>query len=130
MIKRAGIGAAVIWSVPALTTVASPAFAGSPTTVARCPEPCGAACAGQTQCGTGGLFDYCGCTRTDTGQCFCWANSYCADVPVCTTTTDCPAGSECVTSCCDEPRCLPSCPNPGAFGAGTSVPAGSGTAAG
>lgn len=64
------------------------------------------------QCGTGGL-GICVCDVTVEGDSFCWEDSFCSDTPECPNgTSDCPAGSACVTSCCGQ-TCIPECSNPG-----------------
>src|SRR5436190_18833217 len=89
MLKRAGAGAAVAWSAPAVFSVASRASAGTPGVNPQCHGNCAELCINQNQCGTGGLFDYCGCTTNTEGDCFCWSNVFCSDVPDCSTSADC-----------------------------------------
>ena len=116
IIKRAGVGAAVVWVAPVIVTMAKPAAAASnfPGT-----ENCQTrfVCGDVANCGPDGS---CLCTLTTEGLLFCSNDFSCADVPTCTTSTDCPAGWQCQaagTGCCGVGYCLPPC-GVGAAGAG------------
>lgn len=108
-LKRIGVGAAVVWSAPALLSTGN-AF-GAPTSDNPLCSPGNCTdytCGGYTQCGTEGLFGICVCDITVEGNCFCWANFYCSTVSACNGTADCPAGYACVTTCCGQ-TCAPPC---------------------
>jgi hypothetical protein len=121
LITKVGVGAAVAWGVPALTTGSAGASAEASTSkicVKNSRKPggvtCANACIGAPTCsGT----DPCGCLVTTKGCCFCadLTNSSCA--AVCKVDTDCPSGSKCVdAACCNNGSpgiCLPACPTPG-----------------
>jgi hypothetical protein len=113
LIKRAGVGAAVVWATPALTSVGLAAASGTPAcnTCAVCPQPV---------CGPD-----CGCvTDTTSGKCFCHQGTPCRLVKqhTCTSTSQCPPGYTCALSCCKLSgvsylACLPPCGTVG-YGAG------------
>jgi hypothetical protein len=97
----------LVWAAPAIATVGSRALAASVNPL--CNNECDSLCANQHQCGNEGLFDFCGCTRDEAGECFCWANVFCADVLDCADSSTCPPGWSCVGSCCPTTKCLPPC---------------------
>jgi hypothetical protein len=113
MLRRIGAGAAVAWTAPVLTSVKTPAFAGSP------PSPCGdqicAACNVQQDCG-GAPPRACNCWRTSEdngGQCACLSFVMtCDETPPCPNgQADCDAnapGDACVETCCGN-ICAPKC---------------------
>jgi hypothetical protein len=109
LIKRAGIGAAVVWATPVLTSVGLGAASGSPA----CGPTCDATCLGLPICGQrpgGGQLDLCACSMDDlSGDCFCWQNQYCSTLESCSSTKPCPSGWGCVVSCCGDSYCFPPC---------------------
>ena len=112
MLKRIGAGAAVAWTAPVLTSLRTPAFAqGSPPS-SSC-EGC-TDCGPLVPCGTGN----CGCfPAIPSRACHCGElfSGACADFAKCNPDgSGCPAGTVCVTSCCDQqfgepPICMPDC---------------------
>lgn len=115
MLKGLGAGATVAWSAPALMSVTgATASAASP------------ACAGNDYvCGGEAVLcgePLCVCETTTEGTSACMNyDLFCADVPACNSTADCPAGWSCETgnNCCGESRCYPPC-GVGAGGVATS----------
>ena len=123
VIRRAAVVGAVAWTVPAISSISTPAFAASPA-AGSCPggSTCGGDfCFGQGICGSGNcVLDECGCAQIvgNESSCFCYCNALCADQTQCPNgQADCPAGQTCVHSCCDSvlgtPVCFDPCPNPG-----------------
>jgi len=100
MLKRIGVGTAIAWSAPVLTSLRMPAFAQATSALGctGCTGTCSAvAC--QTDC-----F----CDTTTEGRCGCHPRFGC-DV-ACQTSIDCPAGSQCYAdTCCGTPICIPDC---------------------
>jgi len=79
-----------------------------------CDDP--GSCGSFEQCGTGGEVGSCYCVEIAEGGGMCLADEYCDGAIQCPGgTADCPAGQYCwVESCCAEPICAITCPNPGA----------------
>jgi hypothetical protein len=109
MLKRIGAGAAIAWSAPVLTSIRTPAFAQSAPG-----EGCGD-CGPLVPCGAGGT---CGCFPSlPSRACHCGElfSGACADFAKCNPDgSGCPAGTACVTTCCDQqfgepPVCMPDC---------------------
>ena len=106
MLQRIGVGAAVVWSAPVISSFGSPAFAG---TSQACNGPdwvCG-----QTLnlCGSSGPFQRCLCDVDVEGKPFCWEDYACPGGGACTTSADCTGGFRCVTNCCTGTTCAPPC---------------------
>jgi len=112
LIQRLGVGTAVAWLVPVVTSLGSRAEAGA---CCPCTPPsgnCDWVCGGNLcQCGIGcGPLGAGYCSHDVDGNCFCWENSYCAEVSDCTQNADCPPGYACIPdTCCFTPKCLPAC---------------------
>jgi len=111
LIKRLGVGTAVAWLTPVVTSLGSRAEAGC----CQCVEggcSCDWTCGGTLyQCGVGcGPFSAAYCSRDVDQNCFCWEDSYCAQSSDCTVNADCPPGYACIpNTCCGTPKCLPGC---------------------
>ncbi len=112
MLKRAGVGAAVVWSAPILSSVRVPAFARTATGPGGCPKnPCDS-CDVNTPCNS--AFD----CQNSGGACNCWvladrSSCYCGPISACTgfqpcQNGQCPAGQCCVENCCGQ-LCYPVC---------------------
>lgn len=117
LIKRAGAGAALVWTAPAIvTSLGGQAYAASPTFA--CVE-CGT---GPNNCcpgfGAGNIGTcnpandlcaggFCGCTVTHEGNCVCldWSNFTAG----CDTNADCAAGYHCITDCPGNTFCVAEC---------------------
>lgn len=118
MLKRAGVGAAIVWSAPVLTSLATPAHAETPVCTS-CPppgpreQPCNFGPEVEPRCGASGPANICSCLRdVDTGQCFCHEFVNCGDPRVTPTNGgDCPRGWHLAFACCDGQRalCYPEC---------------------
>jgi hypothetical protein len=114
VLKRMAAGTAIAWTAPVLMSFNTPAFAVSPV----CAEPCDARCGdfGDHMCGNSGPFG-CYCSRDVDGNCFCWEDHFCDDLPDCSVGTPnngCPDGWRCVSTCCDQTggyslKCFPPC---------------------
>jgi hypothetical protein len=131
IIKRAGVGAAVVWAAPSLTSIGSRALAQY-----EHPECQGATCETFIACSSSNPD--CVCVTTDRGG-FCVPGSTaCAGLPLCPggTSAECPAGSVCaVNTCCGDPVCVAEsltsqCPSGGAGAAATRPSSGPGTLGG
>jgi hypothetical protein len=112
LLKRAGAGAAVLWAVPALTSVAHASHGGRHT----CGKgfQCGGdQCSGQTACrppdNVGGRGIGCFCAQTQGGRCHCYDNDFCVNRQACTRNADCPSGQRCLNTCCGVPLCWDDC---------------------
>jgi hypothetical protein len=116
LLKRAGVGAAAVWSIPFLTSTASADVGIEAVTgchansQVQCPD-CGFC---SFPCGSkNGLS--CGCAPAakngkGTGCCACVGNFPCSDSPLCNTNRDCPRGWKCIFNCCQAaPSCAPPC---------------------
>jgi hypothetical protein len=116
VIKRAGVIGAVAWSAPVLSSLGTPAFAGTN-------ENCEWQCPDATPpfaCG-----DDCLRTLTNELECFCWQNFECTGERECFGSAFCPPGYRCVRTCCPEGmQCAPPC------GTRQVIPAGAQTATG
>jgi len=108
MLKRIGAGAAVAWSAPVLTSLASPAFAQTPT----CSEPCDFVCGDEArQCGPSDCeLDFCLCEQTTENTCLCAQDAFCDQLRPCETSADCINGGSCVLdTCCGGGVCIRDC---------------------
>jgi hypothetical protein len=129
LLKRAGVGGAVLLAAPVMASTASaqrlPRFTcrrggcgvdceigGDPCNQRNCTNPDERFCT--CLCRTAG--------QNPAGRCFCHEPSLCADLPPCTRQADCPDGWACAASCCSydasEKFCHPPCGTLAA-GAGT-----------
>ena len=115
LITRLGIGAAVAWVTPLVTSFSSGAEAGGcgcePCVEGS--ESCDWVCGSHSchKCGQGcGPLGDAYCSRDVDENCFCWEDSFCSEVSDCTLNSDCPPGYACIPStCCLIPKCLPAC---------------------
>lgn len=100
MLKRVGVGTAIAWSAPVLSSIRVPAYAQSPACDPigqfcgppdpRCGAP-GVACPLPPECQVGA------CNITLGGRCVCWIFAYCTSPnPVCQSDADCAPGEFCV----------------------------------
>jgi hypothetical protein len=121
LLKRVGVGGAVLLAAPVVTSTASaqrlPRFV--------CKQGCevgGDPCGGQRPC-TNADERFCTCLLSNSGRCYCHEPSFCSDLPACTVQADCPDDWACATSCCAGGKfCHPPC--------GTVIVAGAAAAAG
>jgi hypothetical protein len=114
LIRRLGMGTAVAWLTPIVTTLGSRAEAGCVQCSTPDPEngECGWSCGGTLyQCGQGcGPLGDAYCSHDVDGNCYCWENSFCDQLLTCDQNSDCPAGYACVPdTCCGVPSCFPPC---------------------
>jgi hypothetical protein len=99
VLRRAGVVGAVAWSAPVLSSLATPAFAGTPEDcVWRCGEDIT-----PFACG-----DNCFRTVTTEGDCFCWQDFSCTGT-TCTSSATCPPGYRCEPNGCCGGECAPPC---------------------
>lgn len=117
VIKRVGVGAAVAWSAPVLSSLAAPAFAGTPELCA------GDSCNGpEFPCGGS---PRCFCTGTAEGRfiCGCFDRGGCDGYLACDSSSDCPSGEFCTTlntpDCCGG-ICVALCSDSCGAGAGAA----------
>ena len=111
-LKRLGVGTAIAWSAPVLSSINTPAFAqGNGTPVcAGVDWQCGAE---EVECGDTGPFDFCLCTVDVEGNEVCIEDDFCFFLEPCDG-NDCPPDHVCVAppfTCCDDPVCMPVCGN-------------------
>jgi hypothetical protein len=93
IIKRVGTGTALVWSAPALMSIAAPAFAqASPS----CRLLTAGICSGSPdltcdEAGCPPMSSTCVCGRTLDGSCFCASGGLCrtTDPPICQSDADC-----------------------------------------
>jgi hypothetical protein len=117
MLKRIGVGAAVAWSAPILTSIKAPAFAqyGSPCDPgAQCDVnmPCNFAIDCQNSGGT------CNCwVLTDRSGCWCGPFDPCSNHAPCSSNADCASGERCIENCCGR-LCYAPCGAPAGGGSG------------
>ncbi len=115
LIKRLGMGTAVAWLTPVVTSLGSKAVAGGCLACNGEPGQCSCAtfvCGGSLcQCGQGcGPLGDAYCSGDTDGNCFCWENAFCSEVSDCTQNSDCPPGYACIPdTCCGTPKCFPAC---------------------
>lgn len=110
LLKRAGVGAAALGAGSMLTA-----------TTASAAAPVSTACIGTGGCTTnppaaacGPACTVCACGVTVEGCCFCFENSFCAGLPTCASSKQCPPGWSCVSLDATNPCgavtvCLPHC---------------------
>ena len=98
LLKRAGIGAAVV-GAGAMVTASTASAQGS----VACIHAGG--CGG---CGAPSCSECCGCWVTTEGCCICGESSVCDPHRNCHTSNDCPPGYACVVTCCGQ-VCVPPC---------------------
>ncbi len=109
LLKRAGVGAAVL-GAGSMVTAATASANASPSLSCISVSGCGI-------CATQGLGcegnECCGCAITTEGCCFCIANVSCVGLPSCATSSkQCPPGWACAYTCCNggaTPVCVPHC---------------------
>jgi hypothetical protein len=114
LIKRAGVGAAAVWSVPFLTSTAS-AGVGIETLRQACTNtdksPACVSCGAQSCATKNGTTCFCfvGVRQNrGSGCCECQGNYFCSGARPCNSNGDCPTGFKCVVSCCGQ-TCAPKC---------------------
>jgi hypothetical protein len=106
-LKRIGAAGAIAWATPVISSLSTPAFAGT-ITDRSCDVP--GTCGNYVQCGTGESPCYCFMDVTGAGVCL--EDAVCADVQTCAT-GGCPSGFVCaVQTCCGTSVCLRPCPDP------------------
>lgn len=114
VLKRAGIGAAALWTVPMFISTSGAMAAGSKKNCADFSVP--SACVQGKVCGTAnGLTCYCyiqavpGKANVGTGCCTCNGNIFCGDSPPCGSSGQkCPRGWKCTLNNCGQ-TCVPPC---------------------
>jgi len=101
MLKVAGVGAAVVWTAPILSSVRAPAFAqgsgGGGCSDCGCDlnTPCNMA----IDCNNSGGI--CNCwVRQDAKCCWCGPFDACTNHQPCASQADCSGGEICITNCC------------------------------
>jgi hypothetical protein len=106
LLKRAGVGAAVVGAGSIVTA----------TTAGAAAHPHAATCVHAGGCGPfldchSAPHQCCGCVITVEGCCFCMENVFCAGLHACHTSTQCPPGWACATGGClaDPGFCVPPC---------------------
>lgn len=116
MIKRIGTGAAIAWSAPILTSIATPAFAQYSCCCfdSGCPEQNFQPCTNDPSgCETGACTGGLGCFKGyDTeGECNCLQNIFCSCVQACISSGDCGPRQHCIenTGCGPGGVCLDCC---------------------
>jgi hypothetical protein len=111
MLGRIVAASAVAWTVPVISSVSTPAFAGSPPL--GCPTDCSTNVCGvnpPAPCGSNPDTGNCLCAFTVDGRCQC-VQPICRDA--CEGGTSCPPGFVCVPSdCCGYPVCAALCDTP------------------
>ena len=115
MLKQVGLGAAIVWTAPVISSIESRAAAASAPGGGTCKRvsccdgtnnPVGCAgtpadiCAGPT-------LGQCFCGQATEGQCVCLLDT--SDFSSCTSSADCGPGRACVDTCLGT-VCLPFCP--------------------
>jgi hypothetical protein len=116
MLKGLGIGAAVAWSAPVLSSLGTPAFAAPEVSAGKLclraakqtgQATCWVCPASNSPCGSTGQ---CLCFTNVKGCCSCSNDFFCGDTGNCVNKGDCPAGYDCGPTCCaDGNDCLPPC---------------------
>lgn len=106
-LKRIGVAAGIAWTAPIVTSIRTPAFAGSAPTSACSGK--GFSCGDPSICGTGSNFLVCFCVRNAAGAPVCANDMYCEDVVACSADVDCPSGWICTADSCCGSVCLPPC---------------------
>ena len=99
MLTRIGAGAAVAWTVPIVTSIATPAFAVGSVNPCESDTPCNPCCGPFLPCCKGVCFN--GCDTEN--NCICFNDNVCNNLSPCTDSRDCLPGY----------RCL--CPNNGCY---------------
>jgi hypothetical protein len=130
VLKRMGIGAAAAWTVPMFFTTTEAWAVGGKTCAQQAARNGAAACTPCPACNNicrGAPSCVCACFTNFKGCCVCIGNTSC-DAQRCTVTRDCPAGTQCVFTCCDGSgqfgfRCLPNC-SPAVAAEVAALPAG------
>jgi hypothetical protein len=111
LLRRIAVGGGVVWATPVVTSMLTPAAAGTPaptTTTTQAPQECGCLLVGPGQSGTVfpcGEVSGCHCFTLDTGEQICIPGRVACGQP-------CPCGPDevCVVdSCCPNGRatCIP-----------------------
>lgn len=112
LIKKAGVGAAVVWTAPMVMSLGSVAAAASPGGVA-CSDcrNAGVPCDVAHFCGPQGSEFSCFCfVKADgSGNCCTDAFNFCSDRTVCGPGNTCPPGYTCIATCCAENVCVAPC---------------------
>ena len=109
LLKRAGVGAAALGAGSMLTA-----------STAGASDPASKGCISVGGCSTslvasacGPNCQLCGCGVTVEGCCYCFENFYCADIPTCIKSSQCPPGWNCISvsssGCGAGQFCVPHC---------------------
>jgi hypothetical protein len=130
LLRRLGLGTAVVWLSPTITSMGSRANACEPVCFAPfCDWTCGHRihC---NLCGFCGPLEVAFCSQDIDGNCFCWEDWPCSELRNCAQNSDCPPGYACIpNTCCGTasawsasggsrpkvanmatvPKCLPGC---------------------
>jgi hypothetical protein len=113
LIKRLGVGAAVAWVTPVVTSLGGVAEASCCACVEGGTCYCDWVCGEELElCGQGcGPLTNGYCSRDVDEACFCWEDTFCSELSDCTLNSDCPPGWGCIpnTCCGDSSKCLPGC---------------------
>lgn len=101
IMKRAGVGAAIVWSAPVLSSLGSAAHAQTPPPDGEAcdcdvQQPCNMAipCQGSNLCNCWVRFDRTGC--------FCGPFDACINHEPCGPNGSCPSGQVCISNCCGD----------------------------
>jgi hypothetical protein len=109
LLKRAGVGAAALGAGSMLTASTAGASAPASTSCINL----GGCSQNIVLSACGPVCNACGCGITTEGCCFCWENVFCAGLPTCTASSQCPPGWNCVvvaaSGCGGGSFCLPHC---------------------
>jgi hypothetical protein len=113
LVRRLGVGTAVAWFTPVVTSLGSVAEASCCQCVEGGTCDCEWTCGGElVKCGEGcGPLGVAYCSFDVDHNCFCWEDSFCSELTDCVQNLDCPPGYACIpdTCCGDSPKCLPAC---------------------
>jgi hypothetical protein len=105
-LKRIGAATGIAWTLPVVSSIRTPAFAGSP--LAGCsgqPFECG----DPVVCGTGNNGLDCFCETSAAGLPLCVNDLFCDDLTTCASDAVCPTGWICAPDTCCGSVCLPPC---------------------
>jgi hypothetical protein len=104
LLKRIGVGVAVAWTAPIITSISTPAFAQASGVCQGCPstgcpgsdfQPCdGGGCVSGACYGGLGCFTF----QDNEGNCLCLQNELCSCAASCTSSSDCGPCQHCISN--------------------------------